>query len=173
MTSPEDVIAALVERRLTVATAESLTGGLVCAALTSVAGSSEAVRGGVVSYATDLKADVLGVDPERLAAVGAVDAQVAEQMAVGVRRLLGADVGLSTTGVAGPGPSAGMPAGTVFVAAAGPWAAGVTARALHLAGDRAEVRQASVDAVLQLLGELLHASPASGGSSAAPHRDLP
>lgn len=155
MSRPEDVVAALIERRLTVATAESLTGGLVCASLTSVAGSSETVRGGVVSYASDVKAGLLGVDAARLAAVGAVDARVAEQMAVGVRRLLGADVGLSTTGVAGPGPSEGVPAGTVFVAAAGPWASGVVVRGLQLDGDRAEVRRASVDAVLQLLGDLL------------------
>lgn len=148
-------MAALVGRGLTVATAESLTGGLVCAALTSVAGSSETVRGGVVTYASDVKADLLGVDPRRLADVGAVDAVVAEQMALGVCRLLGADVGLSTTGVAGPGPSEGMPAGTVFVAASGPWPSGVTSRALHLEGSRDEVRRASVDAVLTLLGELL------------------
>src|SRR4051812_46422988 len=69
---PEAIVAALLERGLTVATAESLTGGLVCAALTSVPGSSETVRGGVVSYASDLKADLLGVDPDRLAQVGAV-----------------------------------------------------------------------------------------------------
>lgn len=173
MTSPEEVVATLVERRLTVATAESLTGGLVCAALTSVAGSSETVRGGVVSYATDLKADVLGVDPRRLAEVGAVDERVAEQMAVGVRRLLGADVGLSTTGVAGPGPSEGVPAGTVFVAVAGLGAGGVTARALHLRGGRTEVRRASVDAVLRLLDELLHERPPPGGRSPARDHDLP
>ena len=149
------VVAASVERGLTVATAESLTGGLACAALTSVPGSSETVRGGVVSYASDVKADLLGVDPERLATVGAVDAGVAAQMAEGVCRLLGADVGLATTGVAGPGPADGMPAGTVFVAAFGPWRSGPQTRALALVGDRDEVRAATVDAVLDLLGELL------------------
>lgn len=155
MSSPEVVVSGLVERGLTVATAESLTGGLVCAALTSVAGSSRTVRGGVVSYATDLKAALLDVDPERLRQVGPVDATVAEQMAVGVARRLGADVGLSTTGVAGPGPADGMPAGTVFVAAHGPWAGGVQSRRLHLGGDRSAVRAATVDAVLELLEELL------------------
>lgn len=151
MSRPGDVVAALLRRGLTVATAESLTGGLVCAALTSVAGSSATVRGGVVSYATDLKANLLGVDERRLAETGPVDALVAEQMARGAGRLLGADVGLSTTGVAGPGSSGGVPAGTVFVAAAGPWPSGVTIRALHLEGDRDEVRRATVDAVLALL----------------------
>lgn len=151
MTLSSTVVAALVERGLTVATAESLTGGLVCAALTSVAGSSDTVRGGVVSYASDVKADLLGVDPERLAEVGAVDAVVAAEMAEGVCRLVGADVGLATTGVAGPGPSAGMPAGTVFVAAAGPWPSGTATRALALHGSRDEIRAASVVAVLDLL----------------------
>ncbi|MEO7267611.1 MAG: nicotinamide-nucleotide amidohydrolase family protein [Knoellia sp.] len=152
---PSTVVAALIERRWTVATAESLTGGLVCAALTSVPGSSDTVRGGVVSYASDLKADLLGVDPGRLAEVGAVDGLVAAQMAEGVCRLVGADVGLATTGVAGPGPSEGMPAGTVFVAAAGPWPSSPTTRALTLDGTRDEVRAASVAAVLDLLLELL------------------
>lgn len=155
MSTPEALVADLVGRGLTVACAESLTGGLVCAALTSVAGSSATVRGGVVSYATDVKAGVLGVDAERLREVGPVDAVVAEQMALGVARLLATDVGLATTGVAGPGPADGMPAGTVFVAASGPWPGGVTSRRLALAGDRAQVRAATVDAVLSLLDERL------------------
>ncbi|KRE43426.1 CinA family protein [Knoellia sp. Soil729] len=165
--APAEVIATLVERGLTVATAESLTGGLVCSVLTSVPGSSATVRGGVVSYASDVKADLLGVDPDLLAEVGAVDAGVAAQMAEGVCRLLGADVGLATTGVAGPGPSDGMPAGTVFVTACGPWPSGPRTRALALEGGRDEVRAATVDAVLDLLGELLredaHAAPVEGG----------
>jgi len=160
--SPTEVVAALVERGLSVATAESLTGGLVCAALTSVAGSSATVRGGVVSYAIDVKADLLGVDAARLAEVGAVDAGVATQMAEGVCRLLGADVGLATTGVAGPGPSDGMPAGTVIVAACGPWTSGPQTRALTLEGSRDEVRSATVDAVLDLLGEMLRENPPGG-----------
>ncbi|WP_404381937.1 CinA family protein [Knoellia locipacati] len=162
MSSPDAVVGALVARGLTVATAESLTGGLVCAALTSVAGSSRTVRGGVVSYATDVKADLLGVDVERLRQVGPVDAVVAEQMATGAARLLGADVGLSTTGVAGPGPAEGMPAGTVFVAAHGPWPSGVQSRRLHLGGDREAVRAATVDAVLELVAELLRGWPRPG-----------
>lgn len=157
---PVVVVTMLLERGWTVGTAESLTGGLVCAALTSVPGSSDTVRGGVVSYATDVKADLLGVDRDRLAEVGAVDALVAAQMASGVRRLLGTDVGLATTGVAGPGPADGIPAGTVHVAVSGPWSAEPTTRALALAGDREDVRAGAVAAVLDLVVELLAASQA-------------
>ena len=156
---PAAAVSLLIERGLTVGTAESLTGGLLCAALTSVPGSSDTVRGGVVSYATDLKAALLGVSRERLSDVGAVDALVAEQMAQGVRRLLGTDVGLATTGVAGPGPADGVPAGTVHIAVSGPWAARPTTRALTLGGDRDAVRSATVAAVLDLLTELLSGAP--------------
>lgn len=143
------VVPELVRRGLTVGTAESLTGGLVAAALTSVPGASAVVRGGVVAYASDVKASVLGVDPGVLASLGAVSAPVAEQLASGVRDVVGCDVGLSTTGVAGPDPADGQPVGTVFVAAAGPW--GILVERHALTGDREQVRAASVDAVLHLL----------------------
>ena len=156
---PAAVVSLLLERGWTVATAESLTGGLVCAALTSVPGSSDTVRGGVVSYATDVKAELLGVDRGRLSEVGAVDAVVAAQMASGVCRLLGSEVGLATTGVAGPGPSAGVPAGTVHVAVCGPWDSRPTSRELRLDGDREAVRAATVAGVLGLLVEMLQAAP--------------
>lgn len=149
------VVSLLRERGWTVGTAESLTGGLVCAALTSVPGSSETVRGGVVSYATDLKTGLLGVDRHRIDEVGPVDATVASQMAEGVRRLLGTDVGVATTGVAGPGPADGIPAGTVHIAVSGPWATRATTRALALDGDREEVRSATVAAALDLLRAVL------------------
>src|SRR5689334_4106375 len=119
----------------TVATAESLTGGLVCAALTDVPGASAVVRGAVVAYATELKAQVLGVDPDLLATGGAVQAEVARQMATGVCRVLGAEIGIATTGVAGPEPQDGHPVGTVFVAVAG--GGRTVVRELALAGDRA------------------------------------
>lgn len=135
-------------RGLTVATAESLTGGLVCARLVAVPGASDVVRGAVVAYATDLKASVLAVDEALLAARGPVDADVALAMARGVRARLGADVGLATTGVAGPGPADGHEAGTVLVAVSTPWAD--EALELHAPGDRNAVREASVDAVIDL-----------------------
>jgi len=149
VTAPADVVAVLRAAGATVATAESLTGGLVCASLVSVAGASDVVRGGVVVYASDLKTSLLGVDPGVVASRGTVDAIVAEEMAVGVRDRLGATYGVSTTGVAGPDPSEGRPAGTVFVAVASP--SGVRSWPLDLPGGRDEVRSAAVDAVLSQL----------------------
>nr|WP_223185225.1 CinA family protein [Streptomyces sp. CBMA152] len=144
----------LTERDQTVAAAESLTGGLVAAELTGVPGASRAFRGSVTAYATELKRDVLGVDGTLLAERGAVDPEVAQQMAAGVRAVLGADWGIATTGVAGPEQQDGQPVGTVYVAVRGPDGKGKTA-ALRLNGDRAEIRRESVRSVLELLsGEL-------------------
>jgi nicotinamide-nucleotide amidase len=137
----------------TVAVAESLTGGLVAAAFTDVPGASLVLRGGVVSYAVDVKAQVLGVDETLLARAGSVDAEVAEQMASGVRSLMGATYGLSTTGVAGPDPVDGKPVGLVYIAVVGPGASRV--KALDLGGDRSSIRAQSVLAVLELLEEEL------------------
>ncbi|HRA27838.1 nicotinamide-nucleotide amidohydrolase family protein, partial [Ornithinibacter sp.] len=109
------VVAGLRDLGLTVATAESLTGGLVCAALTSVPGASSVVRGGVVAYASEVKATVVGVDAGVLAREGAVSAAVAGELAARVRAVMGCDVGVSTTGVAGPDPADGRPPGTVFI----------------------------------------------------------
>lgn len=144
-----DLVATLAERGETLACAESLTGGLVCAAVTDVPGASAVLRGGVVSYATEVKASVLGVDAGLLARTGAVDAEVAQQMAEGVCRMLGSDWGVATTGVAGPDPQDGAAVGTVFVAVAGP--AGTEARAHHFSGDRSAIRTAAVRAALGLL----------------------
>ena len=152
-TTPSQVVAALVGAGRTVATAESLTGGLVCAALTDVPGASAVVRGAVVAYATELKAQVLGVDPDLLATGGAVQAEVARQMATGVCRVLGAQVGVATTGVAGPDPLDGHPVGTVFVAVAAEGR--VQVRELSLAGDRATIRAGTVEAALDLVAEIV------------------
>jgi nicotinamide-nucleotide amidase len=139
----------LSQRGHTVAVAESLTGGLVSGALTSVAGASLVLRGGVVAYATDLKESLLGVPAELLARQGPVDPEVAAAMAAGVRRVLGATYGVATTGVAGPGPADGKPEGTVFIAVAGP--AGIQGRGLQLGGGRQRVRQETVRQALSLL----------------------
>ncbi|WP_211304923.1 CinA family protein [Streptomyces albireticuli] len=148
------VLRALADGGRTVAAAESLTGGLVAAELTAVPGASRSVRGSVTAYATEVKREVLGVDGGLLATRGAVDGEVAGQMARGVRALLGADWGVATTGVAGPDAQDGKPVGTVFVAAAGPDGA-MSVRELSLDGDRARIRAESVQAVLELLlGEL-------------------
>mgnify|MGYP001497544679 CR=1 FL=1 len=152
-----EVLALLAERGQTLAVAESLTGGLVAGALTAIPGASRVFRGSVTAYAADVKRDVLGVDGALLAAHGPVDAEVARQLATGVSRLLAADWGLATTGVAGPGPQDGHPAGTVHVAVSGPGCGGAVSQRLRLRGDRAAVRAGSVEAVLGLLrGRLIH-----------------
>nr|WP_304516322.1 nicotinamide-nucleotide amidohydrolase family protein [Cellulomonas sp. JH27-2] len=154
-------------RGMTVATAESLTGGELCSRLVDVAGASDVVRGGVVTYATDTKTSVLGVDAELLARRGPVDPDVARAMARGVRRLLGADVGVATTGVAGPGPSDGHDAGTVFVAVArGPGDGDDLVdlvRELHLTGGRDVVRDGAVRAALALVTTALGVPGGSTG----------
>jgi nicotinamide-nucleotide amidase len=148
------VLEALVERGHRVAAAESLTGGLVAASLTAAPGSSQGFRGSVTAYATDLKRQVLGVDGDLLAERGAVDADVARQMARGVREVLGADWGVATTGVAGPEPQDGHPVGKVFTAVAGPGGEAVAAE-LALEGDRVAIREASVRGALTLLRDEL------------------
>jgi nicotinamide-nucleotide amidase len=129
--------------RLTVAVAESLTGGRVAAAVTAVPGASAVLRGSVTAYATDLKARVLGVDAALLSRVGAVDGEVARQMAVGVRKLCGADVGIATTGVAGPSEQDGKAVGTVYVAVVGPDPDDAEVSYERFAGDRAEIQAAA------------------------------
>lgn len=153
------LIADLTRLGLSIATAESLTGGGLVARLVDVPGASHVVRGGVCTYAVDTKASVLGVSESRLTLTGPVDEQVARQMAAGVRSLFGASIGLSTTGVAGPGPADGFPAGTVHIACAHP--AGVEHRLLHLEGDRAQVRAGAIDAALTLLRDVLDFSGVS------------
>lgn len=133
----------------TVATAESLTGGLIAAALTGAAGSSATFRGGLVVYATELKATLAGVSPALLAERGAVDPDVAAGLAEGARDRLGASLGIGITGVAGPSPQDGKAVGTVFLAAAG--AGPTVVQELQLTGDRAAIREAAVHSALRLL----------------------
>jgi nicotinamide-nucleotide amidase len=142
------------EQGLTLAAAESCTGGLIAARLTGIAGASDAFRGGVVAYSDELKRAQLGVPEEVLAEHGAVSAQVAEAMAEGARRALGADVAVAVTGIAGPGGAGpGKPVGLVFVHAAG--AEGSAALQLDLPGDRADVRSRATVVALHLLRRLL------------------
>lgn len=155
MTAPFHVVTTLRDADVTVAVAESLTGGLVCSALVEAPGASDVIRGAVVAYAPDLKASLLGVGDDHLAEHGTVSAGTAEQMARGVRELCGSDLGVATTGVAGPAESEGKPPGTVFIAVADADAA--VSRELSLDGGRQEVRGATVDAVLDLLLERIDA----------------
>ena len=142
------------EQGLTLAAAESCTGGLVAARLTGIAGASDAFRGGVVAYSDELKRAQLGVPQELLAEHGAVSRQVAEAMAEGARRALGADVAVAVTGIAGPGGATpGKPVGLVFVHAAG--ADGSAGLQLDLPGDRADVRNRATVVALHLLRRLL------------------
>lgn len=129
--------------------AESLTGGALAARLVGVPGASAVLRGAVVAYATDLKASLLGVPPSLLAAVGPVHAKVAAAMAGGARTRLGADLGLATTGVAGPACQGGHAPGTIHAAVA--WEGGGIVRSAVLAGPRPQVRAAAVGLALSLL----------------------
>ncbi len=151
----EQVLARARYLRLTIAVAESLTGGQLAAALTAVPGASAVFRGSITAYATDLKAAVLGVDGLLLDQVGAVHGEVARQMADGVRRVCRADLGLATTGVAGPEPQDGQPVGTVFVAVAGQEGVEFEQCRFGLgdgpaARDRARIQRLSVAGALQL-----------------------
>ena len=161
--SPGDrLVAFLTAAGQTIACAESLTAGLVAATIADTPGASLVLRGAVVAYAADVKSAVLGVPVELLERAGTVDPRVAVAMAEGVRSRLTATWGISTTGVAGPGPAEGKPAGTVHIAVAGP--SGTATRALRLNGTRAEIRRATVDAVLDLV---LDETGATGQSAAA------
>lgn len=152
------VVGRLIERGLTIAVAESLTGGMLVAELIATPGASATVLGGVVAYDTRLKHSLLGVDAGLLAERGAVDATVAEQMAERVRAVCAvdgrpADVGISTTGVAGPDPQDGQPVGTVYLGFA--LGGRVLSERLTLDGDRAGIRRATVSESLVGLARLL------------------
>lgn len=159
---PVALLAALRERDWTIGVAESLTGGLVVAALVDVPGASESLRGGVVAYDTAVKSSLLGVDAELLAEHGPVHPEVARQMADGVRRAMEvdgrpADVGVATTGIAGPDSPDGQPVGTVHIGVATP--DGVVATSWVFAGGRAAIRDAARN---QALAEVARAVGAAG-----------
>jgi nicotinamide-nucleotide amidase len=156
VTRPQQVVAELRKRGETVATAESLTAGLLAATVVEVPGASAVLRGGLIVYAVDLKATLAGVPEELLAERGPVDPDVAMALARGARERCGATWGLATTGVAGPEAHGGHPAGTVWLGIAGPDGAS-RAELLQLVGDRAAVRSGTVDGALDLLlGTLDH-----------------
>lgn len=136
-------------REETVATAESLTGGMLAEVLTDAPGASQTFVGGVVSYATELKVSLLGVSQECVEEHGVVSGPCAEAMAEGARRLTGATYAVSTTGVAGPGDQEGKPVGTVHVGVA--WPGGAVSEELRLPGERDTVRRAATGAALSAL----------------------
>ncbi len=141
--------AELLRRSQMLATAESLTGGRLGDVLSAAPGASDTYLGGVVSYATEVKQKVLGVSDETVEKHGVVSAECAEEMAVGVRDLVGADYAVSTTGVAGPTTQEGKPVGLVFIGVAGP--DGVRSERFEFDGDRAEIREQVVKAAVDLV----------------------
>lgn len=149
MVEPARLIADAVAAGATLAAAESLTGGMVCATLVQVPGASHAFQGGVVAYQNSVKADVLGVSTELLAEAGSVDGRVAAAMAAGVRNATGATHAVATTGVAGPEPHDGKPVGTVFIGVAGP--DGEAFYEYHLEGERPLIREQACQAALDRL----------------------
>jgi len=149
---------------LTLGTAESLTGGLLIERLVRVPGASAVVRGAVVAYAAQVKHDILGVPQQVLDQDGTVSAACAAAMADGVARVLGCDLAIATTGVAGPDPSEGQPPGTVHLAARMPGGAGEEVgrgRALHLYGSRTQVRGQATQHALTLALQTLPEAPPS------------
>jgi nicotinamide-nucleotide amidase len=153
LTTAREVHELLLRRGATVGVAESLTGGLLGAALTSTPGSSSTFRGGLVVYATDLKETLAGVPGPLLAAEGPVSAHVAAALAAGARDRTGATYGVGVTGVAGPDAQNGQPVGTVHLAVAGPAEGEV--RSLRCDGDREQIRAQTVTAALSLLAEVV------------------
>ncbi len=138
---------------LTVATAESLTGGMVAAALVEVPGASGMLQGGIIAYQNSVKTTLLGVSAELLESTGAVDPEVAREMALGACRIAGARVGVSTTGVAGPEPHGGKSVGSVYIGIALDGVA--QAYEYHFAGVRSAVRQQACDEALSLLQQVV------------------
>ncbi len=151
------VLADLAARGQTLAVAESLTGGLLAATIVDVPGASKVFRGGLVVYATELKALLAGVPEDLLARCGPVDPDVAALLAAGARDRCRADWGLATTGVAGPDSQGNVAPGRVYLGLAGPDGGRRTARRLDLSGDRATIRQGAVRAALDLLAEAIRA----------------
>ncbi|MBQ4579213.1 MAG: nicotinamide-nucleotide amidohydrolase family protein [Clostridia bacterium] len=141
----------LTECGMTVSTCESLTGGLICATLVDVPGASKVVRGGLITYQTDTKTLLAGVDAGLIGQWGVVSAEVAQAMAEGARARLGTDIAISATGMASPGGADEPPAGTVYVGVSS--AKGVRAVGLTLSGDRQSIRRQTVEAAIAAITE--------------------
>ena len=143
-----ELVATLRAAGATVSTAESCTGGLVAARITSVSGASEAFKYGAVTYCNEAKNKILGVEKETLETLGAVSAKTAAEMAAGVRKIMNAEIGVSITGLAGPNGGEGKPVGLVFVAVNSDKYSEVTEN--RFSGDRISVRNQAADKALEL-----------------------
>ena len=155
MTLASALQAELFQRSQMLATAESLTGGRLGDVLSAAPGASDTYLGGVISYATEVKHSVLGVSEATIEEHGVVSGECAEEMAAGVRKLVGADWAVSTTGVAGPTKQEGKPVGLVFIGVAGP--SGVLSRRFDFDGERAEIREKVVRTAIDLVLERVRA----------------
>lgn len=154
MKAEEHILRLMVSKALRMSVAESCTGGLIASRITDVPGSSEYFEAGVVTYSNGSKTRFLGVPEDLIVARGAVSSEVAESMAQGVQRVTGADVGLSVTGIAGPGGGTeDKPVGTVFIGLS--WDGGSTVKESHFEGNRTEIRQQTSQAALQLVLDYL------------------
>jgi nicotinamide-nucleotide amidase len=151
MATTESLVGDLGSRGITLATAESLTGGALGALITAIPGASQTYVGGVITYATEIKVQVLGVSHETVDTDGVVSEKCAREMAAGVRELLGTDIGVSTTGVAGPMPQEDKPVGLAYVGVA--HGDDVRVREVNAEGSRWDIRRAVVSAAMDLLGE--------------------
>ena len=149
------ILGELSRRSQTLASAESLTGGMIGALLTDIPGASESYLGGVISYATRLKETLAGVDRATLAEFGPVAGRTAGEMARGVAERCNADWGVATTGVAGPDAQDGHPVGQVYVAVSHHAGAVLRVKELSLDGDRAAIRRQATSAALELLADAL------------------
>ena len=157
ITKAEVLVALLLKKGLKVTFAESCTGGLLGATLTSVSGASSVFDGSIVSYANEIKNEKLGVENGVLKSVGAVSEECARQMALGAKKVFSADCAASITGIAGPlGGTPEKPVGTVFIAAA--FGDKVTVEHCIFSGSRAEVREQSVEKALDMLAEIIEKS---------------
>ena len=147
-TAEFELIKTLLDKKSTVATAESCTGGMVAARLTSVSGASGAFKYGAVTYCNEAKNVLLGVSTETLDEHGAISEETAKEMAIGIRKVMNADIGVSVTGNAGPGAAENKPVGLVFIGVSSDNYSAVLKN--HFEGDRVSVREQAADAALLL-----------------------
>lgn len=153
----QSILTSLRKSKESLAVAESLTGGLLGGAITAVAGASDVFLGGVIAYQPHVKSEALAISPELISAHGVVSREVALAMAYGVKEKLGSDWAIATTGVAGPGPSGGVPAGRVWIAIVGPGRAGTPfAQELDVSGGRAQIRSATIARALGAFTRILN-----------------
>ncbi len=147
-TAEFELIKILLDKKATVATAESCTGGMVAARLTSVSGASGAFKYGAVTYCNEAKHVLLGVSTETLDEHGAISAETAREMSEGIRKVMNADIGVSVTGNAGPGAAENKPVGLVFIGVSSDNYSAVLEN--HFEGDRCSIREQAADAALSL-----------------------